>query len=78
MTMTRIITPGLFLVAAMSLTACTDSEDDLAPAPPDQPDVAACCANETPYNGEPLNDTVDFSRRAYDRLDLLRRMNLRR
>jgi hypothetical protein len=74
--MTRIITPGLFLVAVMFTSACTEAEDDLPAPPADDPDVAACCAVEDPPgNPEPI--TVDPGRRARVRLDFLRRANLR-
>ena len=74
--MTRIITPGLFLVAAVLTGACTDRDE---PAPPETgTDAVACCRPDAPVAPPPVLDSFDQGRRARARLDLLHKANLRR
>ncbi len=67
----KIITPGIFLAAALFSTGCTDTDDA---GPQDQPpDVAECCAPDSPRGADPVYDAFDLGRQARARFDLLQR-----
>ncbi len=71
--MKKIITPGIFLAAAL-LTACADTDDiDVDEAA--EPDVAACCVPDVPRGEELLFDSFDVGRRARERFDWLRHLH---
>ncbi|KAB2887717.1 MAG: hypothetical protein F9K40_21125 [Kofleriaceae bacterium] len=70
--MKKIITPGVFLVAAL-VTACTDT-DDIDAGDDEQPDVAQCCANDVPRGDGLVYDSFDAGRRARERFDWLRQL----
>lgn len=71
--MKKIITPGIFLAAAL-FTACTDTADtDVDEAA--EPDVAACCAPDVPRGDELVFDSFDVGRRARERFDWLRHLH---
>lgn len=70
--MKKIITPGIFLAAAL-VTACTDTDDTDADEG-EQPDVAQCCAQDVPRGDELVYDSFDVGRRARERFDGLRQL----
>ncbi|MBE7451036.1 MAG: hypothetical protein HS111_19730 [Kofleriaceae bacterium] len=67
--MQKIITPGIFLAAALAAGACTDPDDQEVEG--DEPDVAACCAPDRPRGSDLLYDSFDLGREARTRFDLL-------
>jgi hypothetical protein len=69
--MRTIITPALFLVAAICAAGCTDDD---APVPDDiETEPVASCASDIGPD-QPASDRLDFPRQARERLDFLRRL----
>ena len=71
--MKKIITPGIFLLAALVSGACTDT-DDIATEEDEetQTDPAECCAPDRPRGEDPIYDSFEAGRIARTRFDWLR------
>jgi hypothetical protein len=76
--MKKIITPGIFLLAALLSSACTETDDidtDADEPQDEQPtDVAPCCAPDSPRGDELVFDSFDTGRNARLRFDWLRQL----
>jgi hypothetical protein len=74
----KIITPGVFLLAALLTTACTETDDiategdDPRADEPQPTDTAECCAPDSPHGDDLIFDSFDAGRRARERFDWLR------
>jgi hypothetical protein len=68
----KIITPGVFLVAALLSSACTDTDDIDTESDDPQPGTAECCAPTDPRATDPVYDSFSLGQRARDRFDWLR------
>ncbi|HUQ03325.1 MAG TPA: hypothetical protein VM261_12570 [Kofleriaceae bacterium] len=75
--MKKIITPGIFLLATLLTSACTETDDITTegddPQGEEQPtDTAECCAPDSPHGEDVMFDSFDVGRRARERFDWLR------